>query len=109
MKINPVFLLILMLLLTPFIMAPIDPDEISGSDVSNIRCGGGIITIGDLKRAVEDKCGEPMRETYIDNEPFRIWVYRFGQSDYLNYIGFIHGRVNRMYNVRCSDDNPDCY
>ena len=108
MKINPVFLLVLILLPTPFIMAQIDPEDISGSDVSNIRCDGGIITIGDLKRDVEDKCGEPLRETYIDNEPFRIWVYRFGQSDYLNYIGFIHGKVNRMYNVRCSGNNPDC-
>ena len=108
MKLRHLYLLLLVLSLSLFIMAPIDPEELRGNDISNIRCDGGIITLGDLMRDVQDKCGDPIRETYIDNEPFRIWIYQFGQSDYLNYIGFIHGKVNRMYNVRCDSRNPDC-
>ena len=88
-------------------MAPLDYD-IAGSDISNLRCDGGIISLGDLMRDVMDKCGEPIRETYIDSEPFKIWIYRFGQSNYLNYIGLIHGKVNRIYNVKCDSNNPDC-
>jgi hypothetical protein len=35
----------------------------SGTGTSNLRCSGGIVSIGDNSIDVLEKCGEPMRET----------------------------------------------
>ena len=53
-------------------------------------------------------CGEPIRETRILDEPYRIWVYRLGQSDQVYYLAFIHDKLQRIYDVKCFQDNPDC-
>ena len=80
----------------------------SGSDLTNIRCSGRIVRTGDLKRDVRDRCGEPMRETRMANEPHEVWVYRFGQSNFIHYFAFIHQRLQRIYQVSCRGNNPDC-
>ena len=79
-----------------------------GTDVSNIRCYGRVVSIGDLSRDVLKKCGEPIRETRILGEPYRVWIYRFGQSGYVKYLAFRHEKLHRIYNVKCWKDNPDC-
>ena len=79
-----------------------------GSDVSTVRCDGGIVSTGDFSRDVLQKCGEPIRETRILGEPYRIWVYRLGQSDQVYYLAFIHDKLQRIYDVKCFQDNPDC-
>ena len=85
------------------------PDLISkGSDVSSLRCSSGLVSLGDLSRDVYDSCGEPYRETRILDEPYRVWVYRLGQSDYVYYMAFLHEKLQRIYRVRCWQDNPDC-
>jgi hypothetical protein len=61
-----------------------------GTDVSTIRCSGRLVSIGDLSRDVLKKCGEPIKETRILDEPYRIWVYRLGQSDRVYYLVSIH-------------------
>jgi hypothetical protein len=85
------------------------PDMIpEGTDVSSIRCSGRLVSQGDLTRDVYKKCGEPIRETRISDEPYRVWIYRFGQSNYVYYLAFIHERLQRIYSARCTEDNPDC-
>ena len=79
-----------------------------GTDVSNIRCYGKVVSIGDPSRDVLEKCGEPIRETRILGEPYRVWVYRFGQSSHVYYLAFLHEKLQRAYNVKCWQDNPDC-
>ena len=79
-----------------------------GSDFSSLRCDGGIISIGDLARQVLDNCGEPFRETRIYDEPYRIWVYRFGQSDHVYYIAFLYEKIHRIYRFRCGRGDPEC-
>jgi hypothetical protein len=80
----------------------------SGSDLSSIRCSGKIVRTGDLIRDVEDKCGEPTRSTYMPQDRYEVWIYRFGQSNYLHYFAFLHRRLQRIYKVSCRGDNPDC-
>ena len=79
-----------------------------GSDVTSVRCGGRIVRTGDLMRDVRDRCGEPMRETRMANEPHAVWIYRFGQSNFIHYFAFIHERLQRIFMVACSRNNPDC-
>ena len=80
----------------------------SGSDLSSIRCGGRIVRTGDLMRNIRERCGDPMRETRMANEPHEVWIYRFGQSNFIHYFAFIHERLQRIYKVSCRGDNPDC-
>jgi hypothetical protein len=68
-----------------------------GSDVSTVRCSGSLVSIGDLSRDVLQKCGEPMRETRILDEPYRVWVYRLGQSDRVYYLAFLYEKLQRIY------------
>ena len=80
----------------------------SGSDLSSIRCGGRIVRTGDLMRDVRERCGEPMRETRMANDPHTVWIYRFGQSNFIHYFAYIHERLHRIYQVSCRGNNPDC-
>lgn len=68
-----------------------------GSDVSRVRCNGGLIYTGDFSREVLEKCGEPIRETRISGEPYRIWVYQLGPSRHVYYLAFIHEKLQRIY------------
>jgi hypothetical protein len=79
-----------------------------GSDVSTIRCNGRLVSIGDLSRDVFKKCGEPIKETRILDEPYHVWVYRLGQSDHVYYLAFMYEKLQRIYDVKCREDNPDC-
>ena len=79
-----------------------------GTDVSAVRCSSRVVSIGDLSRDVLQKCGEPIKETRILDEPYRIWVYRLGQSDHVYYLAFMHEKLQRIYDVKCWQDNPDC-
>ena len=87
----------------------LSPDMIpSGSDVASIRCSGRLVSLNALTRDVYDICGEPDRETRLLDEPYRVWVYQLGRSDYVYYLAFIHEKLQRIYRVRCWQDNPDC-
>jgi hypothetical protein len=77
-------------------------------DVSSFRCDGGVITNGDLIRDVKRKCGEPLRETCPDCDPYRVLVYQFKQSPYIYYLSFMFERLQRIQSVRCDGENPDC-
>ena len=80
----------------------------SGTGSTNLRCSGGIVSIGDYSIRVYEKCDEPMRETKISDQPHTIWIYRFGQSKYVHYLAFLHDRLQRIHTVRCTQDVRDC-
>jgi len=62
------------------------------NDSDSCRCEGGIISIGDTKYDVKEKCGDPK---YIE-EDGTIWVYDFGPTEFVYYITFGDGRVRRI-------------
>jgi hypothetical protein len=102
MKSKNILLLVLIGLMVGFIMAMDYPA--SGVGKSNLRCKGGIISIGDNSIKVREKCGDPMRETKISDQPHIIWIYRFGQARYVHYFAFLHDRLQRIHSVRCTED-----
>jgi len=100
-------LLIGMLILGSLFLIAMD-SPVRGTDYSSYRCSGGLVSKGDLVRDVMGKCGEPMRDTRIGREPYRVFVYRFNQTRYVYYFGFINGRLQRIYAVNCLEDDPNC-
>lgn len=99
-------LLFLLMALSIFLVAMDYPP--SGSDLSNYRCPDGIISKGDQPRDVLDKCGEPLRTGTLPNREHDIWVYRFGDANFIYYIGFLNDRIQRIYAVNCIKDDPNC-
>ncbi len=97
---------ILSIMLAVFLVAMDYPP--SGTGKSSLRCSGGIVSIGDNSIDVLEKCGEPMRETQISDQPHTIWIYRFGQSNFIHYFAFLHDRLQRIHSVRCKQDIRDC-
>ena len=79
-----------------------------GTDVSNIKCYDRLVSIGDLSRDVLQICGEPIREIRILDEPYCIWVYRLGQVDHVYYLEINDEKLQRVYDVKCWEDSPDC-
>lgn len=111
MKLKALTKTLILLALALFIVAadrlPLDMIP-EGTDVSSFRCSSRLVYRGDLSRDVLNKCGEPIRKTRILDEPYRVWIYRFGQSNYVYYLAFLHEKLQRIYSVRCWEDNPDC-
>jgi hypothetical protein len=89
---------------------------------TTLRCGGGLVSIGDTTAEVFEKCGEPTNEskweeghnTYIsqiyDYEKERyqlpelikgpilmeLWTYDFGSNKFIRYLHFANGRLIRI-------------
>ena len=76
---------------------------------SSLRCSGGIISVGDLDRAVRDRCGPPLAVTKRDADSYNIWVYQPGLSKFMYYLGFLHGKLQRIVSAPCSTDDSKCY
>ena len=79
-----------------------------GTDVSTVKCYGRLVSIGDLSKDVLQICGEPIREIRILDEPYRIWVYRLDQADHVYYLEIMDEKLRRVFDVKCSEDSPDC-
>jgi len=76
------------------------------SDSSQIRCSGGIVSIGDDAYVVQEKCGEPFRTFLKDGN--KIWVYNFGQGRSVYYFQIFRESLRRIQSQRCDIDNRDC-
>jgi hypothetical protein len=61
-------------------------------DYSVIQCPGGIISVGDTRFEVTEKCGEPTRVE--DNGD--IWIYDYGPTEFVRYITFVEDKVERI-------------
>lgn len=96
---------------------------LAGFAVSNpasaLRCGRELVTIGDYKAEVYDKCGEPesiethsefasqsnnarirtrnfnsgMRQQYTQEIKVEEWIYNFGSRRLKQYLRFENGRL----------------
>ena len=98
------FILALFILAADNIM-PTLPD---GTDISALQCNVDIVSIGDLSRDVLEKCGEPIKKTQFIDQPGSVWVYHLDLVDHVFYLAFVDGKLERILDVDCLDDNPDC-
>jgi hypothetical protein len=79
------------------------------SDQSSLRCSGGIVAIGDVDRSVRKQCGDPLAVTRRASDSYDIWIYQFGASKFMYYLGFLNGKLQRIVSAPCSVNDPDCY
>ena len=89
---------------------------------TTLRCGGGLVSVGDTTAKVFEKCGEPTKEskweeghnTWIsqiyDYEKERyqlpelikgpilmeLWTYDLGSNKFIRYLHFANGRLIRI-------------
>ncbi|MEE9495280.1 MAG: DUF2845 domain-containing protein [Desulfobacterales bacterium] len=78
------------------------------ADQSSYRCSGGVVAIGDLDRSVREKCGDPL-EIGRRQDSGPIWIYHTAQGNFMYYLVFLNGRLQRIIGAPCSVDDPDCF
>jgi hypothetical protein len=61
-------------------------------DESNMNCGDVIAEIGDQQFAFQQKCGLPT----TTEENGRLWVYDRRPDDFVYYVTFSEGQVQRI-------------
>jgi len=103
------FLFLAILIILPVAVAATSQALDIGVEESQMQCLSGTVTIGDSDRSVLFKCGHPMGETKLKNEPNDIWIYHFGATKWMYYISFSNGKVERIISAPCRSDKPDCY
>jgi hypothetical protein len=79
------------------------------ADQSTYRCYGGVVSTGDSERYVRDKCGAPIERTRREVDSYDIWIYHFGQSNFMYYFGFLHGRLQRIVSAPCKATDAACF
>jgi len=65
-------------------------------DASSLECEGGIVFPGDSEDSVRDKCGNPQKVTREDADSPIVWFYNFGPSEFVSYVTFTNGIVERI-------------
>ncbi len=78
------------------------------ADQSSYRCSDGVVAIGDLDRSVREKCGDPL-EIGRRQDSGPIWIYHKSQGNFMYYLVFLNGRLQRIVGAPCSPDDPDCF
>lgn len=61
-------------------------------DVSNMRCNGTIVEIGDQQFEFQEKCGSPT----VTEENGQVWVYDLRPEGFVYYVSFSDGKVERI-------------
>ena len=77
------------------------------ADQSSFRCSGGIVAVGDLDREVREKCGKPLMIGRRQDVGI-IWIYYEDQDNFMYYLPFMHGRLQRIVGAPCNPDEPHC-
>ena len=94
------------LLAAPQILNAIDIDNLA--DQGTLRCYGGVVSTGDSDRAVLQKCGEPL-EVQHKQDVGPVWIYNIGQSKFMYYLAFLHGKLQRIVSAPCDSNDYRCY
>ena len=56
---------------------------------SGMRCGSNIVSVGDSKPSILEKCGPPwMKESLSVSGTREVWVYNFGSSGFMKKLTF---------------------
>jgi hypothetical protein len=105
---NMLYFAVTLALLTVFAEKSNSIEFNSLADQSSFRCSEGVVAIGDLDRDVREKCGDPLRiGRRQDFGP--VWIYYEDQANFMYYLVFLHGNLQRIVSAPCSPDNPECF
>ena len=74
----------------------IQPDLAALDGTGSLQCDGGTVLPGDSEDSVRDKCGEPQKVTREDGDSPVIWYYNFGPTEFVYYVSFTNGMVERI-------------
>ena len=77
------------------------------ADQSSYRCSGGVVAVGDIDRDVRKKCGDPL-EIGKRQDSGPIWIYYEDQANFMYYLPFLNGKLQRIVGAPCSPDDPEC-
>ncbi len=83
-------------------------DFSSLADQSSYRCSGGVVAVGDLDRDVRQKCGDPL-EIGRRQDFGPIWIYYEDQANFMYYLAFLNGKLQRIVGAPCSPDDATCF
>ena len=107
MKNKQLFLIAIFAWLIIFPGSSYSIDWNSLADQSSFRCSGGIVAVGDLDREVREKCGDPLMIGRRQDVGI-IWIYYEDQANFMYYLPFLNGRLQRVVGAPCNPDEPDC-
>jgi hypothetical protein len=75
----------------------------SPGDALALRCGGSLVSVGDVRLEVAAKCGEPSEKTLYYEErkigrstrivPVEVWIYNFGPQRFVYFLTFEKGKL----------------
>ena len=108
MKNRKLFFIAIFVWLIIFAGSSYSIDFNSLADQSSLRCSGGIVAVGDLDREVREKCGDPL-EIGRRQDFGPIWIYYEDQANFMYYLPFLNGKLQRIVGSSCNPDNPDCF
>jgi Protein of unknown function (DUF2845) len=74
----------------------IQPNLLALDGASTLECDGGIVSQGDTEDSVRAKCGDPQKVSQEDADSPIIWFYNFGPSEFVSYVSFTDGIVERI-------------
>ena len=88
---------ILIMLITAFAgMFVFQPDLSALDDAASLECPGGTVARGDSEDSVRAKCGHPQKVSPQDIDSPIIWFYNFGPNEFVYYLTFTNGVVERI-------------
>jgi ribosomal protein L32 len=93
-------LLLFIAILTPYICSA------AMNESDTLRCRNSLVSKGDSKYEVTEKCGEPARKEHItyygtySRKTVEQWTYDFGPQEFVYLVRFeSNGAVSHMYNT----------
>lgn len=87
---------------------------VSSSQTSSFQCPNGIVSVGDTREEVANKCGTPGRKTYTERSPLTgsdtyrdrntyiyesYWTYDPGPNGFVYRLEFRDGKVRFIVNT----------
>jgi len=107
MKNKTIYFVSILALLIIFPGTSYSIDFNSLADQSSYRCSGGVVGIGDSDIEVRQKCGDPF--TIGRKQDFGpVWIYYEDGSNFMYYLPFLNGKLQRIVGAPCSPDDADC-
>ena len=77
-------------------MLVVQPDSSALDDAAVLECENGTVARGDSEDSVRAKCGDPQKVSQQDIDSPIIWFYNFGPTEFVYYLTFTNGAVERI-------------
>lgn len=85
------------ILLAAFMVFFVMQSNLSALDeAAELECNNGTVFVGDSADSVIEKCGDPQKVTQEDVDSPIIWYYNFGPTEFVYYLSFTDGVVERI-------------